>query len=95
MNECLHGSHGNMAELFKYLYGDTNIRVLNQDPSKMRFAHWNDEKLLWTIEKKVVLSRLISTVVKPYFDKYTMEIWNKLNSDDEVEKDSAKSKLKI
>jgi P4 family phage/plasmid primase-like protien len=93
--EILGGSHSNIADFFKHVYGDDNIRVLNQEPSKMKFAHWNDDKKLWTIEKKIVLSRLLSTVVKPYVDEYSKKIQNQMATADEVDQDSFKSRLKL
>lgn len=93
--EILGGSHSNIADFFKFVYGDDNIKVLNQDPSKMKFAHWNDDKKLWTIEKKIVLSRLLSTVVKPYVDEYSKKIQNQMATADEVDQDSFKSRLKL
>jgi P4 family phage/plasmid primase-like protien len=92
--EILYGSHSNVADFFKYVYGDNNIRVLNQDTSRMKFAHWNEAKKLWTIEKSVVLPRLLSTVVKPYVDEYSKKIQNQIATADEADQESFKARLK-
>jgi P4 family phage/plasmid primase-like protien len=93
---CIYGSHSDYSELFKYLYGEKNIRILNQDPARMKFASWDENRALWVIQKKVVLSRLISTILKPNFDKWNMEQNNKLATcEDSADKDSITGVLKL
>ena len=92
---CIYGSHSDYAEFFKYIYGEKNIRILNQNPVKMKFASWNENQALWVIEEKSVLSRLISTNLKPYFEKWNMEQNNKLATcEDSADKESINGVLK-
>lgn len=93
---CIYGSHSDYAEFFQYLYGDKYIRILNQNPVKMKFASWNENRSLWVIEEKSVLSRLIRSSLKPIFEKWYTEQSNKIaTTEDGADKDSITGLLKL
>lgn len=93
IDECLHGSHGNMAKLFRFLYGD-NIKVIAQIPHIM-FGHWNEDSALWTVENKTVMVNLISEVVTPYFrEKLTKNISRLVQLENEKDKNDEEASLK-
>jgi P4 family phage/plasmid primase-like protien len=96
IEECLTGSHGNMAKLFRFVYGE-NIKIIAQLPHLI-FAHWNEGTSLWTIQNKTVMINLISDIVTPYFKTRLTKAISKLTKlDDEndcEQEESLKSQIK-
>lgn len=59
-------THNGIAELFKDLYGDENIRIVSHE--KGNFYHWNTKTLLWEHEPFCVLGTIIANKVLPYIE---------------------------
>ena len=87
--ECLNGSHANLARLFKHLYGNRIWVTCKQDRS---FYHWNDETLLWELEPSETMVGLINNICTQPLDRLAKQILRKLENDGVVDK-SEKSRL--
>ena len=59
-------THNGIAELFKDLYGEENIRIVSHE--KGNFYHWNAKTLLWENEPFCVLGTIIANKVLPYIE---------------------------
>jgi P4 family phage/plasmid primase-like protien len=82
IDACVFGSHGNCAELFQHKYGDYNIVITSQKDCS--FYHWNETSLLWELEPKETMLRLINNTLKGPFEAEAKKVLKKIF---EVERD--------
>ena len=68
VNESLNGSHYDIAEVFRVMYADENVRITSQ--KDLSCYIWNDKSKLWMDKGKESLSMLVMKTVSPvYVDK--------------------------
>ena len=71
LNKAIYGDHKETAELFKALYGQENIRIINHEKTT-HYYHWNLKTCLWEEESGLSFIRYFS-ILNKLFEKHLKE----------------------
>ena len=71
LERAIYGDHKETAELFKALYGQENIRIINHEKQAI-FYHWNQKTLLWEEESGLSFIKYFS-ILNKLFEKHKKE----------------------
>jgi P4 family phage/plasmid primase-like protien len=93
IREVVSGSHSKYASLFRYVYGNDNIRIKSKEDCI--FYVWDDSKRLWVLEPMVSIYHIISKTLSPYITKEGNKLIKQLtNASSKAEQVTLNARLK-